>query len=71
MPEHWERVRDAEGVLRKAPFVLLGVTLLVFGVRPGLLTEKIKWSVEPIVAAANPAAKPVALKAPVASVAQK
>jgi NADH-quinone oxidoreductase subunit M len=53
MPEHWERANDAQGPLRKLPFVLLGVTLLVFGCFPGLLTEKIKWSVEPIVQAAN------------------
>jgi NADH-quinone oxidoreductase subunit M len=53
MPEHWERANDAQGPLRKLPFVLLGVTLLVFGCFPSLLTEKIKWSVEPIVQAAN------------------
>jgi len=54
MPEHWERVQDARGPLRKLPFVLLGVTLLVFGVFPGLLTEKIKWSVAPIIQMVNP-----------------
>jgi NADH-quinone oxidoreductase subunit M len=63
MPEHWERVQDARGPWRKAPFVLLGGTLLVFGVCPGLLTEKIKSSVEPIVQAANPAVKPAATAA--------
>ena len=62
MPEHWERAQDANGPLRKLPFVLLGVTLLVFGVFPGLLTEKIKWSVEPIVQATKPAAPIVAQK---------
>ncbi len=53
MPEHWTRVHDAEGPLRKLPFVLLGVTLLVFGCFPGLLTEKIKGSIGPIVEMAN------------------
>lgn len=53
MPEHWERAQDANGILRKLPFVLLGVTLLVFGCFPSLLTEKIKWSVQPIVDMAN------------------
>lgn len=62
MPEHWERVQDAQGPLRKLPFVLLGVTLLVFGVFPGLLTEKIKWSVEPIVQMATGEPKPIAQK---------
>jgi NADH-quinone oxidoreductase subunit M len=49
MPEHWTRANDAQGPWRKVPFVLLGATLLVFGCFPSLLTEKIKWSVEPIV----------------------
>jgi NADH-quinone oxidoreductase subunit M len=52
MPEHWERANDALGH-RKLPFILLGVTLLVFGCFPGLLTEKIKYSVEPLVQMAN------------------
>jgi NADH-quinone oxidoreductase subunit M len=52
MPEHWERAQDALGH-RKIPFILLGVTLLVFGCFPSLLTEKIKWSVQPIVEMAN------------------
>ena len=42
--------------------LLLAVTLLVFGVFPSLLTEKIKWSVEPIVEAANGATRTVAQK---------
>ncbi len=62
MPEHWERAQDARGPLRKLPFVLLGVTLLVFGVFPGLLTEKIKWSVEPIVKMATGQPQAVAQK---------
>jgi NADH-quinone oxidoreductase subunit M len=62
MPEHWERAQDARGPLRKLPFVLLGVTLLVFGIFPGLLTEKIKWSVESIIAPAKPAPPTVAQK---------
>jgi NADH-quinone oxidoreductase subunit M len=75
MPEHWERVQDARGVLRTLPFALLGVTLLLFGVFPGLLTEKIKWSVAPIVQAVNPTqaivrAAPVTTTA-TAAVAQK
>jgi NADH-quinone oxidoreductase subunit M len=71
MPEHWERVNDANGPLRKLPFVLLGVTLLVFGVFPGLLTEKIKWSVEPIVQALNPAPKAIASATTLGSATQK
>jgi NADH-quinone oxidoreductase subunit M len=72
MPEHWERVQDARGPLRKLPFALLGVTLLVFGVFPGLLTEKIKVSVTPIVQSVNPtkAAAQVAASSKI-SVAQK
>ena len=49
LPAHWFGVKDAQGPLRKLPFVLLGGTLLFFGCFPGLLTEKIKWSVEPVV----------------------
>jgi NADH-quinone oxidoreductase subunit M len=61
MPEHWERVRDADGPLRKLPFVLLGGTLLVFGCFPGLLTEKIKGSAAAIVQSAKPSRPVVAI----------
>jgi NADH-quinone oxidoreductase subunit M len=62
LPEHWNRVNDAQGPLRKLPFVLLAMTLLIFGCFPGLLTEKIKWSLQPIVEMANSSATPPAHK---------
>jgi NADH:ubiquinone oxidoreductase subunit 4 (subunit M) len=62
MPEHWSRAQDAQGPLRKLPFILLGATLLVFGCFPSLLTEKIKWSVEPIVKMATAETKALAHK---------
>ena len=45
LPEQWAEVKDAT-LWRKVPFALLLACLLAFGVFPGLLTEKIKPSVE-------------------------
>ena len=48
LAEQWTTLRDANP-WRKVPFVLLLGGLLIFGIRPGLLTEKIKPSAELIV----------------------
>jgi NADH-quinone oxidoreductase subunit M len=59
----WAAVPDA-GAWRKLPFVLLLGTLILFGVFPHLLADKVRPAVEPIVARVTPAAAP---KAAVAS----
>jgi hypothetical protein len=38
-------VADAPNLWRKAPFILLLASLLIFGCFPKLLTDKIQWSV--------------------------
>jgi NADH-quinone oxidoreductase subunit M len=45
LPEQWTAVADAPHLWRKAPFILLLASLLVFGCFPRLLTDKIQWSV--------------------------
>ena len=50
LPEKWAKVADATSLWRKAPFVLLLASLLIFGFFPRLLTDKIQASVEPLVA---------------------
>jgi len=50
LPEKWAKVSDAPHFWRKTPFVLLLGGLLVFGFFPRLLTDRIRDSVEPIVA---------------------
>ena len=60
LSEQWTTLRDANP-WRKVPFVLLLGCLLIFGIRPGFLAEKIKPSVEIIVNMATRAGdKPVA-----------
>ena len=44
----WETMRDAS-FMRKVPFALLTASLLLIGIVPGLLTDKVKGSVEGIV----------------------
>ena len=56
MSEEWAAVPDAS-LWRKVPFALLLASLLAFGFFPGLLTEKIRPSLEPIVSQAT--AKPL------------
>jgi NADH-quinone oxidoreductase subunit M len=46
LPEKWNAVADAPHLWRKAPFLVLLATLLVFGFAPRLLTEKIKPGVD-------------------------
>jgi NADH-quinone oxidoreductase subunit M len=50
LPDKWAQVADAPHLWRKAPFAALLAALLLFGCFPRLLTDKIKPSVEPIVA---------------------
>jgi hypothetical protein len=45
---------DAIGLWRRLPFVLLLGGLIILGFVPKLLTDRIKVSVAPIVAMANP-----------------
>ncbi|MFO1499444.1 MAG: NADH-quinone oxidoreductase subunit M [Verrucomicrobiota bacterium] len=49
----WEGVRDADDPWRRLPFALLLGCLLVFGVVPRLLTDKIRPAVERVVALVN------------------
>jgi NADH-quinone oxidoreductase subunit M len=51
--EQWDGVADASGSWRRAPFVLLLASLLVFGFFPSLLTDKIRPPVESIVSRFN------------------
>ena len=45
LPKQWANVADAPHLWRKAPFLLLLASLLVFGCFPKLLTDKIEPSV--------------------------
>ena len=45
LPDQWATVADAPHLWRKAPFILLLASLLVFGCFPKLLTDKIQPSV--------------------------
>jgi NADH-quinone oxidoreductase subunit M len=49
--ERWERVADAPHFWRKAPFILLLASLIVFGCFPRLLSDKITPSAQQIVTA--------------------
>jgi NADH-quinone oxidoreductase subunit M len=46
LPEQWTKVADAPHLWRKAPFILLLASLLIFGCFPRLLTDKIQPSVD-------------------------
>ena len=48
LSSEWETMRDAS-FMRKVPFALLTASLLLIGIVPGLLTDKVKGSVESIV----------------------
>lgn len=52
LPESWAGVADAPHLWRKAPFLLLLASLLVFGCYPRLLTDKIKPAVSEKIAPA-------------------
>ena len=53
LPEELASVTDAQGWWRKLPYVLLFAALLLFGVWPGALTEKIEPAAQNIVNMAN------------------
>jgi NADH-quinone oxidoreductase subunit M len=46
LPEKWANVTDAPHFWRKAPFLLLLASLMVFGMVPRLLTDKIEPSIK-------------------------
>jgi len=50
LPQKWAGLADAPHLWRKTPFLVLLSGLLVFGFFPRLLTDRIRDSVEPIVA---------------------
>ena len=58
MPEKWAGISDAN-LWRKLPYAVLIVSLLVFGICPKLLTDKIKPVTEQIVSMATVTVKPV------------
>jgi NADH-quinone oxidoreductase subunit M len=49
VPANWAHVRDATDPWRRLPFALLLAVLILFGVAPRLLTDRVKPSVEAIV----------------------
>ena len=59
MPDRWASIADA-GAWRKLPFVLLLAGLIIFGIFPRALTDRIKPSVEAIMNAASPVIQTVA-----------
>jgi NADH-quinone oxidoreductase subunit M len=56
LPEKWMTVREHTWPLRRLPYLMLLVALLVFGFFPGLLANKIKPDAERIVNLASPPA---------------
>jgi NADH-quinone oxidoreductase subunit M len=59
MPEKWAGLSDAN-LWRKLPYALLLASLLIFGVFPRLLTDKITPVTEKIVSLASGGAAPIA-----------
>ena len=53
LPSEFSNIADAQGWWRKLPFALLFVTLLIFGVWPRMLTDKIQPAAQRIVTMAN------------------
>jgi NADH-quinone oxidoreductase subunit M len=67
LPKQWNELADASPLWRQLPYVLLVVSLLVFGCFPKLLTEKIQPDVKPIISMIAPtpdAVMSVALNSP-------
>ncbi|MDB6121802.1 MAG: nuoM [Pedosphaera sp.] len=60
LPEKWQAVAESTWPLRKLPYLILLVSLLVFGFFPQLLTDKIKPSAQKIVTMATGASETVA-----------
>ena len=56
-PEKWMTVAESTWPLRKVPYLLLLLSLLLFGFFPQLLSDKIKPGVEKILTVATPVAK--------------
>ncbi len=54
LPDKWANVTDAPHLWRKAPFIILIASLLLFGCLPRLLTDKITPSASRIVQLARP-----------------
>jgi NADH-quinone oxidoreductase subunit M len=54
----WTGVKDATDPWRRLPFVLLLASLLLFGVAPRLLTDRIRPSAEKVVKMIAPASEP-------------
>ena len=55
--ERWDKIKDARGPFQRAPFILLILVLLVFGMYPKPMADVIKTGVEPIVAKVKNAAE--------------
>ncbi len=55
LPEKWKSISDASSAWRKLPYALLLASLLVFGMVPRLLTDKINPDAQKIVDLAAPA----------------
>lgn len=54
LPEKWVNVADAPHIWRKLPFIVLIFSLLLFGILPRLLTDKITPAASAIVQMAKP-----------------
>jgi NADH-quinone oxidoreductase subunit M len=50
LPVRWENIKDAPHLWRKAPFILLLGSLILFGFFPRLLSDKIQASAESLLA---------------------
>ncbi len=60
LTEKWDRVADASNLWRKAPFIILIASLVVFGCFPRLLTTKIEPEVKQILSMITGEVKPSA-----------
>ena len=54
LPEKWANVSDAPHIWRKLPFIVLIFSLLLFGILPRLLTDKVTPAANAIVQMARP-----------------
>ena len=57
LPERWAAVKDATGLWRKLPFVLLLTCLLVFGLNPNLLISRVEPGVNKVLKGEDVGAK--------------
>ena len=65
LPEKWNSITDASSAWRKLPYALLLASLLVFGMVPRLLTDKVNPDAQKIVDLAAPAKMTAQAGAPV------